>query len=255
MGAVRAITVEVGRDPKDFALLSFGGGGGLVAVDVARELSIPTVIVPPGQGAFSAFGMLFADVQHDFSRTAVTPLAELDSPQVAASYAEMASEARQTLSGEGFAEQTLTRSVDVRYAGQEHTVTVPVPDGGDLTAVVGREFTELHERQYGHTMDDPIEVTTLRLRGTGQVSKPTLPLLATRDSPALDREGTRDVYVSAGQPAVPYALYTRENLLAGDEITGPAVIAEHTATTVVHAGDQLRVGPHGEMVIKLRESQ
>jgi N-methylhydantoinase A len=104
-------------------------------------------------------------------------------------------------------------------------------------------------------MDDPIEVTTLRLRATGQVSKPTLPVLATRDSSTLDREGTRDVYVSAEQPAVPYALYTRENLLAGDEITGPAVIAEHTATTVIHAGDQLRVGSHGEMVIKLRESK
>jgi N-methylhydantoinase A len=251
MGAVRAITVEVGRDPKDFALLSFGGGGGLVAVDVAQELSIPTVIVPPGQGAFSAFGMLFADVQHDFSRTAVTPLAELDSPLVAASFAEMASEARQTLSGEGFAEQVLTRSVDVRYAGQEHTVTVPVPDGGDLAATVGREFTELHERQYGHTMDDPIEVTTLRLRATGEVDKPTLPVLPPRKDGGLEPEGTRDVFVSAGRPAVPYALYTRENLLDGDEITGPAVIAEHTATTVIHEGDHLRVGEHGEMVIKV----
>ena len=72
------------EDPKDFALLSFGGGGGLVAVDVARELSIPTVIVPPGQGAFSAFGMLFADVQHDFAQTSVMPLADLDETEVTA---------------------------------------------------------------------------------------------------------------------------------------------------------------------------
>ncbi len=78
MGAVRAITVELGRDPKDFALLSFGGGGGLVAVDTARELGIPSIVIPPGQGAFSALGMLMADVQHDFARTLVTALDGLD---------------------------------------------------------------------------------------------------------------------------------------------------------------------------------
>ncbi|MET0425865.1 MAG: hydantoinase/oxoprolinase family protein [Actinoplanes sp.] len=258
MGAVRAITVEVGRDPKDFALLSFGGGGGLVAIDVAHELNIPTVIVPPGQGAFSAFGMLFADVQHDFARTAVTPLATLNSPAVAASYAEMAVEAAEALAAEGFApeSQVLTRSVDVRYAGQEHTVTVPVPASADgpegLAAIVEREFTELHERQYGHVMHDPIEVTTLRLRASGQVEKPALNRLARRESGAAEPEGTRDVYVSAERPAVPYALYTREVLLAGDEITGPAVIHEHTATTVIHDGDFLRVGDHGEMVITVK---
>jgi N-methylhydantoinase A len=82
-----------------------------------------------------------------------------------------------------------------------------------------------------------------------------LPVLSRRPSGAAPSEGTRDVYVSAEQPAVPYALYTRENLLAGDEIAGPAVIAEHTATTVIHVGDHLRVGEHGEMVIKLQEVQ
>jgi N-methylhydantoinase A len=252
MGAVRAITVEVGRDPKDFALLSFGGGGGLVAVDVAHELSIPTVIVPPGQGAFSAFGMLLADVQHDFARTAVTPLADLDAVHLAEGYDAMIDEARRTLTAEGFTpdKQVLTHSVDVRYAGQEHTVTVPVPDvGEDVAGAVEREFTKLHERQYGHTMDDPIEVTTLRLRATGVVEKPSLPRLPRRGSGAPLANGTRAVYVSEDQPEVRYALYTREALLAGDELAGPAVIAEHTATTVIHAGDLLRVGDHGEMVI------
>lgn len=252
MGAVRAITVEVGRDPKDFALLSFGGGGGLIAVDVARELSIPTVIVPPGQGAFSAFGMLMADVQHDLARTAVTPLAELDADRLAASYDPMIEQARKTLVADGFPAKTqlLARSVDVRYAGQEHTVTVPVPDGvEDVAATVEREFVELHERQYGHSMDDPIEVTTLRLRATGIVDKPSLPRLARRESGSPTPNGTRSVYVSDAEPDVPYALYTREALLAGDQIDGPAVIAEHTATTVIHTGDLLRVGEHGELVI------
>ncbi|GAB2971229.1 hydantoinase/oxoprolinase family protein [Amycolatopsis acidiphila] len=244
MGAVRAITVEVGRDPKDFALLSFGGGGGLVAVDVAAELGIPTVIVPPGQGAFSAFGMLMADVQHDFSRTLVSSLAELDPADVEAAYAQMAGEAARTLEAEGFA-ASMSRSLDVRYAGQEHSVTVPFAG----LSTVEEAFARLHERQYGHTMTDPVEVTTLRLRATGAVDKPSLPLLASRTSGVPEADGSRPVYVSEEQPAVPYALYTREVLLAGDEFDGPAVIAEHTATTVIHADDHLRVGPHGELVI------
>ncbi|WP_431876019.1 hydantoinase/oxoprolinase family protein [Amycolatopsis sacchari] len=248
MGAVRAITVEVGRDPKDFALLSFGGGGGLVAVDVAAELGIPTVVVPPGQGAFSAFGMLMADVQHDFARTLVAPLGELDAEQVEAAYAGMEAEARELLASEGF-EATLSRSLDVRYAGQEHSVTVTFTSLSE----VEDEFARLHERQYGHTMTDPVEVTTLRLRATGSVEKPTLPLLPSRTSGSVAAEGSRPVFVSEEQPAVPYALYTRENLLAGDEFDGPAVIAEHTATTVIHAGDRLRVGPHGELVITVGE--
>jgi N-methylhydantoinase A len=254
MGAVRAITVELGRDPKDFALLAFGGGGGLVAVDVARDLGIPTVIVPPGQGAFSAFGMLMADVQHDFARTSVSSLAGLDPSIVDADYRDMEEEARVLLSAEGFDERscTLVRTLDVRYAGQEHSVTVSFPaDAADMVQAVEASFARLHERQYGHTMDDPIEVTTLRLRATGSVDKPALPLIAERTSGTLRSEGSRAVYLSDGRPEVEYALYTRESLLAGDAIEGPAVIAEHTATTVLHAGERLRVGPYGEMVISV----
>jgi N-methylhydantoinase A len=252
MGAVRSITVEVGRDPKDFALLSFGGGGGLVAVDVAHELGIPTVIVPPGQGAFSAFGMLMADVQHDFSRTTVFPLAALNAERLADSYDPMTAQAREQLGTEGFAEdeQVLTRSVDVRYAGQEHTVTVLVPEGiADVATAVEAAFAELHERQYGHTMEDPIEVTTMRLRATGIVDKPSLPKMASRGSGAPEPDGVRSVYLSVDEPTASYRLYTRESLLAGDRIAGPAVISEHTATTVIHAADRLTVGEHGEMII------
>ncbi|GAA0974763.1 hydantoinase/oxoprolinase family protein [Acrocarpospora macrocephala] len=253
-GAVRAITVELGRDPKDFALLSFGGGGGLVAVDVARELGIPTVVVPPGQGAFSAFGMLMADVQYDFARTSVSPLAGLDPAAVDSSYREMEREAEALLAAEGFGAErrTLVRSLDVRYSGQEHSVTVSFPAGtGDMAGAVEASFARLHERQYGHTMDDPIEVTTLRLRAAGSVDKPALPLIAERTAGDLRPEGTRAVYLSDDRPEVRYDLHTRESLLAGDVIQGPAVIAEHTATTVLHAGDTLRVGPYGEMVISV----
>ena len=102
-GAVRSITVELGRDPKDFALLAFGGAGGIVAVDVARELGMTKVIIPPGQGAFSAVGMLMADVQHDTSRTSLTGLADVHADTVAKFWAEMADESAAVLAEQGFA--------------------------------------------------------------------------------------------------------------------------------------------------------
>lgn len=254
MGAVRAITVDLGRDPKDFALLSLGGAGGLVAVDVARELDIPTVIVPPGQGAFCAFGMLMADVQHDFARTNVMPLRDLEPEVAEQAYGDMTGEAAARLAEEGFApeQSQFVRTLDVRYSGQEHSVTLTYPDGaGDPVSVIEAAFAELHLRQYGHVMPDPIEVTTLRLRGVGQVDKPRLPELGRRDVGAPVPAGTRKVFVSTSAPAAAYALYIREDLRAGDVVDGPAVIAEHTATSVIHAGDRLEVGNHGELVIHL----
>ena len=254
MGAVRAITVDLGRDPKDFVLLSLGGAGGLVAVEVARDLGIPTVIVPPGQGAFCAFGMLMADVQHDFARTNVMPLAQMSPKTAEASYREMEDEARARLVEESFGEdrQTLVRTMDVRYTGQEHSVTLPFPDDAEnLVTAVQSAFANLHERQYGHVMPDPVEVTALRLRAVGFVDKPTLPTLDGRDEGGPQPIGSRMVYVSDERPAVEYGLYVRESLRAGDVIEGPAVIAEHTATTVIHEGDHLGVGAIGELVIAL----
>ncbi|WP_109472009.1 hydantoinase/oxoprolinase family protein [Ornithinimicrobium cavernae] len=254
MGAVRAITVDLGRDPRTFTLLSLGGAGGLVAVDVARELGIPTVVVPPGQGAFCAFGMLMADVQHDFSRTQVMPLAELTREAADDAFHAMEAEGRSLLEEEGFPtdRQTMVRTLDVRYSGQEHSVTLPFPDGDtDLVGAVGASFAELHERLYGHVMQDPVEITTLRVQAVGAVERPVLPTLPTRTSGSPEPAGVRSVFRSDDEPAVPYALYTREDLLQGDRIQGPAVVAERTATTVLHASEHCEVGALGELVITL----
>jgi len=254
MGAVRAITIELGHDPKDFALLSFGGGGGLVAVDVARELGIPEVIVPPGQGAFSALGMLMADVQHDYSRTSLQALEELDAEAADALYAGMEAEARETLRLEGFDDDSMVfhRVVAVRYSGQEHSVTVDYPENSaDPRAAIRAEFDRLHLRQYGHTMDDPIETTTLRLGAVGVVDKPGLPKAARRPEGEGPELRTRTVVLD-GDETAEYALVSREELMAGDVIEGPAVVTEHTATTVLHAGDRLEVGAYGELIISIQ---
>jgi N-methylhydantoinase A len=120
-----------------------------------------------------------------------------------------------------------------------------------VVASIEADFARLHERQYGHTMDDPVQLTTLRLRATGLVDKPSLPLMEERKEGAPQPEGSRQVFLSDAEPAVDYALYTRERLLAGDVVRGPAVVSEHTATTVLHAGDTLSVGAHGELVITI----
>lgn len=252
VGAVRSITVDLGRDPHDFALMSFGGGGGLVAVDVARELGIPRVVVPPGQGAFSALGMLMADVQHDFARTEVRLLTTLSDDYFGSRFRQMEEEGALTLSDEGFgpAMQKFNRSVDVRYQGQEHTVTVPYPtQTADVVASIAADFAQLHRRLYGHTMDDPVEVTTLRVNAVGIEDKPTWPRVSKRAAgvpvPVLDRQ----VHLAEGRTS--YPVYHREDLLAGDRIEGPAIIAEHTATTVLHASDSLTVGDLGELSISI----
>lgn len=255
VGAVRAITIELGHDPKDFALLSFGGGGGLVAVDVARELGVPEVIVPPGQGAFSALGMLMADVQHDFSRTTIQALDELDAASADELYAGMEAEAVEALEAEGFGadRRAFRRVVAVRYSGQEHSVTVDYPEGeADPRESIRAEFDKLHLRQYGHIMDDPIEITTLRLQAVGIVDKPDLPTIASREAGSTYPAGVRTVTLP-DETEAQYALVAREDLLAGDTLEGPAVVTEHTATTVLHAGDRLEVGKYGELVISINK--
>lgn len=253
VGAVRAITVELGHNPADFALLSFGGGGGLVAVDVARELAIPTVIVPPGPGAFSAFGMLMANVQHDFARTRISPLKDADIAVVQEDFREMGEAGDTALASEGFTpeQRVFDRYVDLRYQGQEHTVTLPLQ--GDFSeAEVTRlheAFAQAHERAYGHTMPDPIELVALRLSATGAVARPELPPVP-QGSGDPKPISERMVYRGGGK-RIPYRVYNRSDFGSGDSISGPAIINEHTATTVLHENDSAVIGKLGEIVISV----
>lgn len=254
VGAVRAITVELGHDPADFALLTFGGGGGLVAVDVARELSIPKVVVPPGPGAFCAFGMLFAHVQHDYARTRIGRFSDLDLDVAQADIDNMRAEADEDLAADGFPADAreFTFAADLRYVGQEHSVSLPIDE--KLTRAeldrLGDAFAEAHARQYGHTMPDPVELVALRLTAVGRKEPPSLPPLEPRTSGSAEPTGTRPVRRPGGQ-SVDYALYLRDDLMVGDRVDGPAIIAEHTSTTVMHRGDVAEVGPHGELVIRI----
>lgn len=257
VGAVRVITVERGHDPSDFALLTFGGGGGLVAVDVARELSIPRVIVPPGPGTFSAFGMLMANVQYDFSRTKITLLNEADLKAIAADFEEMRLRGARALDAEGFTpeDQEFASYVDLRYLGQEHSVmlTVSAEVNAAEIARLQEAFAVAHERSYGHTMPDPIEMVALRLRALGRVEAPSLPKLTPQVGQKAQPLGERMVYQDSGG-RIPYSVYNRDDFTVGDLIAGPAIINEHTATTVFHTGDTAGIGAYGEIVISVAKT-
>jgi len=253
IGTVREITVEQGHAPADFDLLTFGGGGGLIAVEVARELGIPRVIVPPGPGAFSALGMLFTDVIHDFSQTRVLELSSVDASDLEDLFSELEERGRTALVDDGFSPDrtSLIRTADLRFAGQEHTVEVAVPTSPitspALDALPGT-FAALHEERYGHRMDDPVELVTARLRAVGQVPRPRLPLIGPGD-PSAARTGARDVH-RAGKLRS-YAVFQRSGLGKGDVVDGPAIVEEYTSTTVLHPGDRLAVGDHGELVVSV----
>ncbi|PID97434.1 MAG: 5-oxoprolinase, partial [Actinomycetales bacterium] len=132
--------------------------------------------------------------------------------------------------------------------------SVQLTQTDDLQAAIADEFTKRHRKQYGHVMEDPLELTTLRVTAIGLVDKPDIPKLAVRQSGESYPKRSRIITLPGGKE-VEYALLAREDLLAGDQIAGPAVITEYTATTVLHPGDQLVVGDYGELIIKVHSDK
>ncbi len=258
-GAVREISIERGYHPKDFALLAFGGAGALVAAGVARELGIPRVIVPLGPANFSAFGMLMVDVVHDFSQTHVTELSTVDIAAVNAIYASLVARGRDALTADGFAEDRwqFLPSAQLRYQGQEHAVTLPLA-GHELTRSdideILEDFGAAHRRQYGHSMKDPVEIVTLRLRAVGLLLRPHIPELAVVGSDGA-RRGQRAIYLPAAVARTNYAVFDRARLPRDHHLKGPAIIEEPSSTTVLHAGDAVRVGAYGELVIDIGSTE
>ena len=253
-GAVRVISIERGYHPKDFSILAFGGGGPFVAATVARELGIPRVIIPPGPANFSAFGMLMVDVVHDFSQTHVGGLEGADTA-VNALFAGLLAEGEAALSADGFDEsrRLFLPVAELRYVGQEHTVALPLPTPRiEHTDRIVEAFNAAHDRQYGHSMADPIEIVTVRVRAVGLLPKPELPRLKAAGGAEDALKGVRPVFRSEAGARIDYPVYDRSRLGAGATIEGPAIVEEPSSTSVIHTGDGLSVGPFGELVIEAR---
>jgi N-methylhydantoinase A len=250
--ALRVVSVQRGYDPADFKLVAFGGAGPLHAVALAAEVGIPEVVVPPRPGLASAFGLLVADVRHDFSRTLVCRLDHADVDELNNVFDELADKARSVLSAENIpAERAgFGRSVDVRYVGQSYYLTISIDGPIDRAALedLRSKFNEFHRTTYGYAEPkEPCELVNLRVAAVGRIEKP--PVRA--DAPQQQVAGARKVYFDEiGYLDCP--VVRRSNLGEGATLEGPAVVEEVDATTLVPPGWRALVMQGGALLIRRR---
>ncbi|HEX3951958.1 MAG TPA: hydantoinase/oxoprolinase family protein [Stellaceae bacterium] len=230
-GAVRKISIERGYDPRDFSLVAMGGAGPMHAVLVAEELGIPSVLVPQWPGNISALGLLAADLRHDFVRTYLRRIGDLDLADVEQVLDEMTAAGSQTLRDEGVpaARVEAMRFADMRFVGQAYELGVPLPERPGIDALVA-SFREAYKRRYGHDQDAEIEIVNLRVICIGRTERPVLPSGLTDASARYERT-MRPAYFRGRWHDTP--VIRREAIAAGARIAGPAIIEEFGTTTVV----------------------
>jgi N-methylhydantoinase A len=256
--AVRAVSVEKGEDPREFALVATGGAGPLHAVSIARELSIGTVVVPVLPGQFSAKGMLSSQVRHDLTRTQLAAFEPATIEHYAVTLKSLAAEAASRLRadvGEPAETPAVHHFLELRYRGQEFTIAVPVPEDGLSTATyaaVRADFDAMHDRLYGHQApDEAVEAigvrTVISLPLGGSAGE--MPAAEPAAGPAVPVDTRPVVLHGRGPDPVLCPVYDREALGPGHRITGPAVVQEATSSVVFYEGDVLTVAPDQSLVI------
>ena len=252
--AIRTLTVERGIEPSRFSLVAFGGAGPMHAVALASELGISEVVVPPDPGGFSAWGMLQSAVRQDFSEAFFRGFADLDVSDLEDRFAKLGEAAVAGLLGEGVdrARITLIRRLDMRYQGQEHTLTVTLPPGdtgSDSLGTLRNRFEETYRTRYGHSNPQaPLETVNLRLTALGDVGRP---LLQDNYRPARPSDLPSQVgpvlFTSGSHPT---GRFNRDALAPGCSIAGPAIVEEATATTVIPPGGSATIDPYGCLIIE-----
>ncbi len=249
-GAIRQVSVQHGLDPRDFVLFSYGGGGPLHAAALARELSIPTVVIPPAPGNFSAIGMLLADARLDLAETFTGPLAAQTVTEAEAGFAAMEREAAAALAEEFGAEDVFfERHAEMRYIGQRHNIKVPV-SGLASVAEVRAAFERDYKRRYGHAdAKAGAEFQALHLSAFARLRRPNLARLP-EVAPVGAGETTREVWFGGLGRRVTARVFDRYALPVGFAAEGPAVLEEYGSTTVVGPGDAFEIGPLKEIRIR-----
>jgi N-methylhydantoinase A len=250
-GAIKEVSVMRGIDPRDFALFPFGGAGPLHAAEVADELGMQTVVVPPLPGNFSALGLLIADVRRDFVRTRVSQTASTDVADVRAALQDLQRDGEEELVAAGFTPERrrFSASLDMRYLGQSFELSVPVALDVASIKDIERAFGEVYAARYGGTNDAVIEIVSYRLAAWGLSEKPTLPPIdrAGRSEQAA-KIGTREVIFDGNARAT--SIFDRDKLPPGYAVQGPALIEEGGSTTVVPSGWSVALDDLGCLVFK-----
>ncbi len=250
--AVRLISIARGYDPRDFALVAFGGAGALHGAALARELSIPVVIVPPNPGITSAVGCLLVDLQHDLAESCLIAAADADAAQLQARFEALEAGAAERLAHEGVAtaDMVMQRSVDMMYQGQWRSLSVPV--GGQIESIEAMvaAFHALHQREYNFSREDtPVTLFRLNLKAVGVVPKAQFAVHEPSGAAPVPR-ARRPVYFGAGEP-VNTPIYWRPELAAGSSMQGPAIIEQLDATTVVPPGVEFKVDEWLNIVMRV----
>jgi N-methylhydantoinase A len=242
--ALRVISVEKGKDPRDFDLLSFGGAGGLHAAELARELGMPRVIVPRHAATLSALGMLVADVVKDHSLTVMLP-GRISLEELTNHYAPLVAKAQGELTAEGYAEVLLEQYADLRYAGQSFELRVP------FSNTLIADFHRAHDRAYGYADENAaVEIVTLRVRAIAPVPAPQLPEFP----PAITKVddaiiGRFDVVFESSRQPTPF--YDGDKLGPGHRIAGPAIVVQKDTTILVGQPDLAAVDAHLNLIIEV----
>jgi len=251
--AVRAVTIERGRDPQEFTLIAFGGNGPLFAAEMARSLEIARVLVPPAPGVWSALGLLEAEMEHHLVRTFLRPLAGLEPRDLVEALASLEREAESLLRAQGYGADRveIERSADLKYQGQSFELAVPLGPaamGIDGISRLAEAFDKEHERTYGHKAEgDPIQIVNLRL--TARVRRATDLRRETRFTPGeRPRGGEREAYFGPGHGMIRTPVIGREDLDARPR-SGPLLIDEYDATTLVLPDCLTHLDTHGNIVI------
>ena len=253
-GAIKQISVEHGLDPREFVLFCYGGGGPLHACALARELSIPTVVIPPEPGNFSAVGMLLADARLDLSETFVGVLNDATIARLNDEFAKMEADARASLAREfGSGEVLFERFGEMRYTGQRHNIKVPISGLADV-AGIRQAFDRDYKRRYGHAdARATAEFQALHLSAFTRLRQPELAHLP-RPQSAERAVKTRPVYVGDAGGQAEAKVYERTALAPGFTGEGPALIEEYGSTTLIWPGDKFEVGKLGEIRISIGQS-
>jgi 5-oxoprolinase (ATP-hydrolysing) len=255
--AIELNSVRRGYDPREFTLVAAGGGGPMFACDIALELEIARVLVPPHPGIIAATGLLATDLQHEFVATERHALKTLDHARLEARYDDLVAQAVAQLETDGVADERrlVRRLADCRYAGQGYEVRTEVPVGRVTDAWVEElreRFHAAHEAEYGHRFDAPIEIINIRAVAVGRVDELQAAELEPGDgdpgrAKTLEREVVFDVDGRAERHRTPF--YERELLRAGDRLAGPAVVEQYDTTTVIPPGLEAEIDRYGNIVV------
>ena len=254
--AIKAVSSQRGYDIREFTLVAFGGAGPMHAGRLALDLGIPTLLVPLTPGVNSALGLLMSDVKHDYVRSKLAPMQELQPLDINTLFDQLMRQAREDLAKEGFVGQdiVLTPLLDLRYAGQGYELTVscpPPPLKAEDMQLVQERFHQVHEQAHGHKAEsEPVELVSVRLVSEGRVPQMQLsPFKPNGKDVSHARTGERRIFFGRALDFQATPIYDRGRLGPGNELAGPAVVEQLDTTTVIHPEQQARVDDYNNLII------